>query len=207
MASKHFSDISIERVGNEVLARALGGSWMVVYKRNGQLKSNTFHTAGVAAAFAAKLEVGDLDDEALLGTVATPQPEADMLSQQNAELNTVLTASLRTSSLAYFAARAPQEIPDWYLGPDLPPLACPKPHESIAKEASDWHADPIYDLDGIFPKGDPRRTHACAYQEATHVFHDAAAQRRAAAAKTRYFAWRWHYAEQMVAAGEKAGVA
>lgn len=202
MTSKHFSDISIERVGNEVLARVLGGSWLVVYKRDGALKSNTFHTAAVAASFASKLETGMLDDEAL--HPAPPATEAAMLRQQNAELNAVLVTAPRARMLADFAARAPQEIPGWFKGPELPPLARPEPHESIREEARQWSFDECYDWD--FPVGDPRIAHADAYIEALRAHSEKVHERHADAYQARYFAWRWHYAEQMLAAGEKAGL-
>lgn len=92
MTSKHFSKISLEPITNEALARVLGGSWLVVYCRDGELKSHVFHTVSVATAFALKLEAGELDDDALLGKRATPEQHADMLRVQNAELTAVLRA-------------------------------------------------------------------------------------------------------------------
>lgn len=202
MKSKHFSDISIERVYNEALARVLGGTWIVVYKRDGVMKSNTFNTAGVAASFASKLENGDLDDDALNGTRAQEAVhEASMLRQQNAELNAVLTASLHTRSLAYFAARAPHDIPDWFTVPGAPALTAPEPHESITVEAREWARDPSFVFDDAFPAGDERLKHADAYLEAMRQHSSRTYARTGESARARYFAWRWHYAEQMVAMG------
>lgn len=85
MPSKHFTDIRVTRIHNEEAARINGGSWCVEYKRDGVAKSNSFHTAGVAAAFAAKLEAGELDDEALQVPMS-PLIEANLILRQALEL-------------------------------------------------------------------------------------------------------------------------
>lgn len=206
MTSKHFSDISIERVSNEVLARVLGGTWMVVYKRDGVFKAQHFQTAAVAASFAAKLETGMLDDE-VLHPRATAADEAAMLRQQNAELNAVLATAPRARMLAEFAAHAPEEIPAWFDSPALPPLTLPEPHPSIAEEARQWANDPCYDFDAVFNERDDRRRLASLYADAMRAHSETVYARQGEHAKVRYFGWRWHYAEQMVAAGEKAGLA
>jgi hypothetical protein len=65
MPSKHFTNVQVKHLTNEDACRANGGSWCVEYKRDGISKSNGFHTAAVATAFATQLEDGKLDDDAL----------------------------------------------------------------------------------------------------------------------------------------------
>jgi hypothetical protein len=81
MPSKHFTDIRVSRIHNEEAARINGGSWCVEYKRDGVAKSNGFHTASVAVAFAEKLTAGELDDEALHPSMSPLYAENIILRQ------------------------------------------------------------------------------------------------------------------------------
>lgn len=81
MPSKHFTDVTLTRIHNEEAARINGGSWCVEYKRDGVAKSNGFHTASVASAFAEKLKSGELDDEALHPSMSPLYAENIILRQ------------------------------------------------------------------------------------------------------------------------------
>src|SRR6185437_255368 len=85
MPSKHFTDIRITHLTNEDACRANGGPWCVHYKRDGIDKSNGFHTAAVATAFATKLEAGELDGDALHAQVS-PLLAANTLMRQALEI-------------------------------------------------------------------------------------------------------------------------
>lgn len=85
MPSKHFTDIRVTHLTNEDACRANAGSWCVEYKRDGVAKSNGFHTAAVATAFAAQLEAGELDDDALRAPVS-PLLAANIILRQALEI-------------------------------------------------------------------------------------------------------------------------
>ena len=106
---------------------------------------------------------------------------------------------------AYFAAHAPNEIPNWFVfeRPPIRPaisrwhaLAKVPGFEALSTEgkrdAAAWLADPCYDpSDDIEP--------IC--KEAQRLMgldQDRFEAERRAAEAARYFAWRWHYADQML---------
>lgn len=114
---------------------------------------------------------------------------------------------------AYFAARAPTEIPDWFIMPaDQLPSRVLAIHRDVALEQQcgfatlpeddkrtlrEWLRDGVWDL--------PERLELIGHGAAAMLEVNRAeviaseADRRAAV----YFAWRWHYADMMVKAGGK----
>lgn len=95
----------------------------------------------------------------------------------------------------YFAARAPTSIPIWFTHVEpskdgLPPmpdrLQLDKSHQKIAQ---DWEEDPIYDL----PK------ELAWYGEKVFAYRHACALWRDENNAARFFQWRWHYADAMLA--------
>jgi hypothetical protein len=99
----------------------------------------------------------------------------------------------------YFAVRAPQEIPDWFKGPALRAIKLPVPDAAIADEAAEWNRDPCYDLDGVFDDGERQRL-AREYSDAMNNYGSEIVAAQAEMEVARYFAWRWHYADMMLAA-------
>lgn len=100
---------------------------------------------------------------------------------------------------AYFAVRAPEEIPAWFKGPALRAVKLPVPDAAIAEEAAEWNRDPCYDLDGVFDDGERQRL-AREYSDAMDKYGSEIVAAQAEMEVARYFAWRWHYADMMLAA-------
>lgn len=97
----------------------------------------------------------------------------------------------------YFAARAPAEIPEWFGGPPVRNVARPYCPSEIASEVAEWLRDPCYDLDGVFDD-EPRQQMAKAYQDATNQYDQEVVVAQGEQVIARYYAWRWHYADQML---------
>ena len=93
----------------------------------------------------------------------------------------------------YFAARAPAEIPDWFVHVEPSKAFPPMPDyktldEAHQKTARDWQCDPCYDLpEELAWYGEKVAAHR-AGKEAWGT-----ANRRA-----RYVQWRWAYADMML---------
>lgn len=121
----------------------------------------------------------------------------------------------------HFAAHAPDEIPVWFTVPKLPfeAPAVPTPPaytlDMIADEASrrvcqQWFRDGCFELEHVFAGGVlPPDVAAwmATWQEwsdaidARDCAHD---EHRAACERARFIAWRWAYADMMIAAREEA---
>lgn len=106
----------------------------------------------------------------------------------------------------YFAARAPETIPDWYVGPTIKWPVMPaaedffKNDEQI-KLARDWKRDPCYDLESAFSAAG-HVTPAAPFVEAMEKYWHETATAKQQAEETRYFAWRVFYGKQMAEAFE-----
>ncbi len=109
----------------------------------------------------------------------------------------------------YFAANAPAEIPNWYQ-PTLPTVDEQTRHlrasvidtpfqvERLRRGVQDWRKDPCFDLEGL-GETEGERKFLKAYEEAFNVYSEACAVARSKNEQARYFAWRWHYANSMLA--------
>jgi hypothetical protein len=112
--------------------------------------------------------------------------------------------------LDYFAARAPLEIPAWFR-PSLPSVRDQTAHlrKAIIDEVvqlprlrdaiQSWRKAPCYDLKDA---GESREEKAwlAKYQGAFEDYEEACAAQRVSNDQARYFAWRWHYAAEMLKA-------
>lgn len=99
----------------------------------------------------------------------------------------------------YFAARAPLEIPAWFQGPESRVLIRPLPGDRIVPWVENWLRDPCYDLADVVE--DDARDEAIAFEALMREFWAAQTRVKQEREIARYFAWRWHYADQMLAAG------
>lgn len=101
---------------------------------------------------------------------------------------------LGMSQRDYFAAHAPESVPDWFkhkpVEHEVPPMPKAEDVDPVhRKEVSDWLDDPVFDLSeelGWF--ADKVKAH-----------EDAKDAARAANRAARYIQWRWHYADLMIA--------
>lgn len=96
----------------------------------------------------------------------------------------------------YFAAHAPDQIPEWFTGPKSPIVIPPMPStdslsEADAKTARGWLHGDIEDLPD----------HLLFYGEAVVARGVAIEQKKADENVRRYFAWRWYYAGMMILEG------
>jgi hypothetical protein len=96
--------------------------------------------------------------------------------------------------LDYFAARAPQDIPDWfqpsypeYEGPAYPAIPEGIPEEDRKMLAS-WTKDGCWDLEGEYAW----------FQEAAETYRQARENHDYMCKMGAYYEWRWEYAESMV---------
>ncbi len=109
--------------------------------------------------------------------------------------------------LAYFAAHAPLDIPRWFSTPPAKPLPRLLPwHEALTLApgwstlssdrrtvAAEYMRDPCFDPDDDVAE-------VCRQaQELILEFKQRRDQAENAALSQRYFAWRWHYAREMLA--------
>lgn len=101
----------------------------------------------------------------------------------------------------YFAAHAPDDIPFWFTGPDLPEPPKPVPPPEIADYVRKWWFDnEPSDLVGFLPDDAPIEHHemADAFQNENVAHCDAIENRRNQLVIRKYFAWRWYYADMMI---------
>lgn len=98
------------------------------------------------------------------------------------------------SKSEFFAAHAPEEIPDWFECQEIPRPPYPKFPE-LTPEQSDkvnkWKCDPCYDLEDEFLKYVQTKYEAY-YQQLKKVEKENV--------KIRYFQWRKYYGQMMAAA-------
>lgn len=106
----------------------------------------------------------------------------------------------------YFAAHAPNEIPNWFHGerdpaPDVPDVKVP---DEFANEFSDWRRGPVFDLtDSMQLKyGKEAADIAEVYESAWQDFWEKYDSWKHVAKLQRYFQWRWHYADMMISTRE-----
>src|SRR6185369_16843545 len=94
----------------------------------------------------------------------------------------------------YFAACAPEEIPNWFKAietgkPKAPDSYRSLPDDSPHKELlTQWHGDPIFDL--------PEELKW--YQEKWEAYWNEKSDWEKENARSRYFQWRWYFADQMI---------
>ena len=122
--------------------------------------------------------------------------------------------------IAYFAARAPEEIPYWFhVEPTKNPPE-PKPAPEIEAAAKEWFGDGTTDFANAFvqneilgetipgPAGYPilapmprywrgYRDLAEEYETAFLAWRKTCAENELRDQERRYFQWRWYYGEQM----------
>lgn len=102
---------------------------------------------------------------------------------------------------AYFAARAPEEIPHWFkpVMPEYTGPAGPKlediDNDHDRKLAKQWMEEETFDL--------PPRLQW--FEDERRAAEEASAAFAKICEAHRYFAWRWHYADRMVEMGECGG--
>jgi hypothetical protein len=95
----------------------------------------------------------------------------------------------------YFAANAPAEIPDWFRHEEPPRDYPPQPDWRDIKDreqaeiAANWLSDGCYDLP------ESLRWFAAAVKQ----HRDSREQWGRENAAERFFQWRWHYADMMIA--------
>lgn len=103
----------------------------------------------------------------------------------------------------YFAAHAPDDIPEWFthIKPeqDFPPMPdlseiSTDPKDPHRKLALDWQRDPCFDLWDQVPELKWYADEVIAHREGRSAWEDA--NRRA-----RYFQWRYAYADGMIEQG------
>lgn len=103
--------------------------------------------------------------------------------------------------LDYFAARAPVEIPDWFEGPKVPDPVQPSiPREIDDPNTESWLRGLAFDLWGAYQQEDPRRQIAIAFERDVYRWRRQKEATRKLRAGKRFFAWRYAYAEGMLAA-------
>jgi hypothetical protein len=107
-----------------------------------------------------------------------------------------------TDELLYLAANAPTEIPSWYQ-PAFKGLEHP-PRPPIPEEFNDalkkWEHDSSYKWSTPFENVDSiAAAHADALQAAMETWRSEIYRREEARQVARYFAWRWYWADQMLA--------
>jgi hypothetical protein len=99
------------------------------------------------------------------------------------------------TKLEFFACNAPNEIPGWFVHTPaeweevFPPQATKIVNEELRKRALDWVRDPIYDL--------PQELDW--FQDEYEKYWESKRQFAIADEQARYFQWRRHYAEQLLA--------
>jgi hypothetical protein len=118
-----------------------------------------------------------------------------------------------TAARDYFAAHAPQEIPDWFQPPGEPVpavahryffLQADERWNALTTEAKRLHLDE-HDEMGAEHVSDPVVREVIVSATArTAENHEAVKKANARNEAARYFAWRWHYADQMLAARQAA---
>lgn len=103
----------------------------------------------------------------------------------------------KSDMLVLFAALAPQEIPAWFIAPGLPTAPAPLPdwrtwpldNEDDRAALESWVKDGAWDLEGELRKFQDAFTEAYNNREAHKLLEK----------QHRFFAWRFAYAEKMVA--------
>lgn len=103
----------------------------------------------------------------------------------------------------FFAAHAPQQIPDWFKGErsgDLPSVPDAPLGWGAAKSAE------FLELKEGRLERAASSPEVMAFFDIWRVARDAQAAWRDRQREKKYFAWRWHYADQMMATMEKKNV-
>lgn len=93
----------------------------------------------------------------------------------------------------YFAAHAPADIPAWFQFDTGPKPVLPHPGALSGKHAKQWGVDGWLDESDVDPE-------VLAFRERYHAAFKATDQYEAGHAQARFIAWRWHYADMMLAA-------
>lgn len=109
------------------------------------------------------------------------------------------------SARDYFAARAPADIPDWFQIENDTPMpkrldrraalheVAPELEVEVRNSILNWMSDPCFDMDVAARQEIGDRAFAAMENREAEI--SAWLNRRQA---RRYFAWRWHYADQML---------
>lgn len=103
---------------------------------------------------------------------------------------------MNTDALKYFAAHAPETIPEWFKTPMRQPPRPPKPDPEISERAKEWERDGIDDLESLFDNYQQKQK-AREYQDARNIWFDVIEENLEKDMIDRFFAWRWYYAEMM----------
>lgn len=121
----------------------------------------------------------------------------------------------------YFAAQAPADPPSWFTVPAQPFEAPPVPpspaftlddmvsDDRARRTCRDWFRDGDFDLEDAI--GVPLPPDVVAWRDSVGAYHEAMERRGearyahdAAQKRARYIAWRWAYADLMLAARDGA---
>lgn len=149
----------------------------------------------------------------ILDALAPPSPDGGQVfpvpdcSQNLATGETVSHQSVGGMTLRdYFAARAPAEIPAWFQHPDQFEVPAQLPmHEALAL-VPDWHSLGTHEretlaswvADGCFDLEEKLEPIGQAARALLEVNRKTIESTRANNEAARFFAWRWHYATNMV---------
>lgn len=95
----------------------------------------------------------------------------------------------------YFAAHAPTDIPAWFRTEHPPAPIFPKPADLSEKHRRQW--------EGLGEWLEPHEVdpEVIVFRDLYHEALKAKDAYDAACAAATFFAWRWHYADQMIAPG------